>query len=244
MKNQIKMKKWLWVLLVSLSVMEASAQNGSIAEVKPVFEKMKAIKSYSYESLTTAVFPNGQKDQQHTKVYMDRLNKKLSYKTEQQLVMLNQYWLFRADHENKTASVFDVSKYDKKNKDVLPQIESVFQYDMASVFMDSVLSRYGKLLSTTKKNSLVTYKIGFKEEGAALKEMTIVYNSVTQLPESIYFRIENEIQSGRKVRMDILCNNYSVIVPQSVFDEKQYFNIVKGKPVLVQFKNYKLYSVL
>jgi hypothetical protein len=115
---------------------------------------------------------------------------------------------------------------------------------MASVFMDSVLSRYGKLLSTTKKNSLITYKIGFKEEGAALKEMTIVYNSTTQMPESIYFRMENEIQNGKKVKMEIVCNNYSTAVPPSVFDEKQYFNIVKGKPVLVQFKNYKLYSVL
>jgi hypothetical protein len=240
-----QMKRSLWVLVIALfTTIDGFAQNGSMADLKPVFDKMKATKSYSYESLTTAVFPNGQKDQQHTRVYMDRLNKKLSYKSEQQLVMLNQYWLFRADHENKTASVFDVSKYDKKNKDVLPQIESVFQYDMASVFMDSVLSKYGKLLSTTKKDGLITYKIGFREEGAALKEMTIIYNSVTQLPERIYFRMENQIQSGKKVKMDITCSNYSIVVPQSVFDEKQYFNIVKGKPVLVQFKNYKLYSVL
>jgi hypothetical protein len=109
--------------------------------------------------------------------------------------------------------------------------------------MDSVISKYGKLVSTTKKNNLITYKVVFKDEGAALKDMTIVYNQATQLPETISFRLENAVQAG-KVRMDILCKNYTTTVPPSVFDEKQYFNIVKGKPVLVQFKNYKLYSVL
>lgn len=237
-------KAFLIVCMIVMSVADVFAQGGAITELKPVFEKLKSLKSYSYESQTTALFPNGQKDQQHAKVYMDRLNKKLSYKTEQQLVVLNASWLFQADHEHHTASVFNVSKYDNKHKDVLPQIESIFQYDMASMFMDSVLTKYGKLLSTTQSNNLVTYKVGFRDPGAALKEMNIVYNTVTQLPEQISFKMESPMQGGKKVKMEIVCKNYNTQVPASVFDEKQYFNLVKGKPVLVQFKNYKLYSEL
>jgi outer membrane lipoprotein-sorting protein len=91
MKYQIKMKRWLWILIAGLfATVAASAQSSSIGDLKPVFERLKSIKSYSYETLTTAVFPNGQKDQQHNHVYMDRLNKKFSYKSEQQTVMLKQ----------------------------------------------------------------------------------------------------------------------------------------------------------
>jgi outer membrane lipoprotein-sorting protein len=241
----IQMKRCCLILIaIVFTTVKAFAQNGSVNELKPVFEKLKAIKSYSYETQTTALFPNGQKDVQHTRISMDRLNKKLTYKSEQQMIMLNQRWLFKADHENKTASVFDVSKYDKKNKNVLPQIESIFQYDMASLFMDSVISKYGTLVSAIKANTLTTYKIAFKNEGAALKEMILVYNSATQMPESISFKMENQMQNGKKVKMDIICKNYSAVVPQSLFDEQQYFHMVKGKPVLVQFKSYKLYSVL
>jgi len=209
-----------------------------------MFDRLKSLKTYSYEYRTLGRFPGGQKDEMLSQVWMDRAGQKLCYKNREQLVMMNPEWIFKADHGQHTASIFRISSYNKRNKDVLPDVRNIFQYDMASVFMDSVLLQYGQLLSSSVKGDLSTYRVGFSS-GGPLKEVMIVYNTARQLPESIYFRTETKTDNqGGEIVMEIWCRNYSLTVPASVFDEKQYFSLRNGKAVLNQFKNYKIYSVL
>jgi hypothetical protein len=102
--------------------------------------------------------------------------------------------------------------------------------------------KYGKLLSAKKDGVLTTYRIGFTAS-ASIKQVTIVYNEVSQLPESIYVR--TTIGEGSRARQtEILCNNYKAIVAPAVFDERTYFSVSKNKVVLTQYKNYKVYSLL
>lgn len=239
------LKKIIICLLVStLPFAGSQAQTGAITELKPIIERLKEVKAYSYQNHTSVIFPNGQKDQVTITVFMDKSNKRLCYKSKNEVVLLNREWMFKADHINKTAGVFNIRSYNKKNKGSLPAIESVFKYDMAAMFLDSVVLRSGKILSSTKKGVLTTYKIGFTNN-SSIKEMVLVYNTSTLFPESISFKAEEKYDAkGRKIITETVCDHYTASVSGPVFDEHQYFSIVKGKPVLAQYKNYKVYSVL
>ncbi|KAA5532227.1 hypothetical protein F0919_15625 [Taibaiella lutea] len=220
------------------------AQQHSITELKPVFERLKGLKTYSFENHTKATYSNGQKQEATTKIYMDKGNKCLSYVNEGESVLLNKTWVYKASHINKTAQVFKLDAYNKRNKGILPELQSLFKFDLSTAFVDSVLLTHGKMLSSDKKGTKVTCTLAIAGL-PYIKQVIIVYDEGTFLPESIYMRTESPPDaSGRKTVTETICDNYKTAVPASVFDEHQFFAIVKGKPVLTQYKNYKVYSVL
>jgi outer membrane lipoprotein-sorting protein len=234
----------LLALLNALLLPSVFAQQHSVTELKPVFEKLKGLKAYSFENHTKASYSNGQKQEATTKVYMDKGNKCLSYVNEGESVLLNKTWAYKASHINKTAQVFKLDAYNKRNKGVLPELQSLFKYDLSAAFVDSVLLTHGKMLSSDKKGTKVTCTLAVVGL-PYIKQVIIVYDDGTLLPESIYMRTESPPDgSGRKTVTETVCDNYKTTVPASVFDEHQFFAIVKGKPVLTQYKNYKVYSVL
>jgi hypothetical protein len=236
-------KKFLTCLsALMLLCLPVFAQQGSMNDLRTVFNKLKAIKTYSFENHTDAVFPNGQKDAVVTKVFMDKTKQSLFYTNKGETLLLNPHWVYKANHIAKTTQVFDLAAYNKRNKKAFPALQTLFQYDMMSQFVDSVVMKYGKLLSAKKDGVLTTYRIGFTAS-ASIKQVTIVYNEVSQLPESIYVR--TTIGEGSRARQtEILCNNYKAIVAPAVFDERTYFSVSKNKVVLTQYKNYKVYSLL
>jgi hypothetical protein len=235
---------WYCILLLSLVVDRSYAQKNNINDLRPIIEKIKTIKVYSYTTTTKAIFPNGKKEQLIAQTYMDRVNKKYAYKSTDQIVIVNKDWVFKVDHKNKSVGVYNIPAYYKKHKEPLAQINTIFEKDMTAFFMDSLVSKYGTLLSTAIKEQLTTYEIGFSPE-AALKKMLLVYNTAKQLPESIFFKLESVLDSkGSKAITETTCNNYSTTVNNSVFEVSPYFSIVKGKVLLNQYKNYKVYSEL
>lgn len=225
-----------------LLCLPAFAQQGAMKDLRIVFDRMKAMKVYSFENHTDAVLPNGKKDAAVTKVYMDKVKQCLFYTNRGETLLLNPHWVYKANHIAKTAQVFDLVAYNKKNKKAFPVIQALFEYDMVSGFLDSVVMKHGKLLSAKKDGALSTYQIGFGAN-ASIRQITIVYNEARQLPESIY--IKTVVGEGsRKAESVTLCNNYKVIIPATVFDEHTYFSVTRGKVALTQYKNYKVYSLL
>lgn len=236
------MRKIISAIVVMLLGSAAFAQQSSMKDLQAVFSHLKALKTYSFENHTNATFSNGQSDAVVTKVYMDKARQCLFYTNKGETLLLNNKWVYKADHINKATQVFDLTAYNKRNKKVLPVMQTLFQYDVISEFVDSVVMKYGKLLSSKKDGALTTYNIGFPST-ASLKQVLIVYNEVSQLPESISIKTLTG-EGGRKMESEIVCNNYKSNVPAAVFDEHVYFSVAGGKVSLMKYKNYKVYSLL
>lgn len=222
------------------------AQNPS--ELNQVLQKLKSIKTYSYETEANAVFPDGKKDRKITRVYMDAANLRLQYADDFQVVLLNKDWLFKADHRSKQASVFHVRSYDKKNKGMLPELASVFEQHTMTRFLDSVVLKEGKLSPVKRKGDLVIYKINFPESNY-LQWIEIVFNEKKQLPETI--RTSSRFSEGRGpngqpmiTTLETISRNYSIRIDPKVFDEQQFFKKNGNKIALNQFKNYKVSTIL
>jgi len=245
------MKK-IWVVLCScillaVTALPAPGQDASMAEFRNIMNRLKSLKTYSYETETKAVFPDGKRQTKVNTLYMDAPNKRLCYYNNYLLVLLTPKWAFKADHVKKNASVFDVVKYNDRYKEALPEVETIFKSNLTSMFVDSVVLGAGTLLSAKKNGNRTTFTIGFPN-GSPLKKMVMVYDYSSQLPESITMSAWYATgRSGGKatgVAMETTSRNYTLSVPEAVFDTRKYFSIRQGKAVLAQYKNYKLTSIL
>ena len=238
-------------LLIALIVFAATAtaQQPGMADLKAVFNRFKSYATYSFDAEMHAVFPNGKKEEMHTAVYMDKPGKRLCYTTSEQVLILTRQWAYQADHKAKCVSIFDVEKYDQKYKKYLPGLEEVFASDITSLYIDSVLLKSAKLKSSLRKAGKSTYNLSFPE-GMVIKEMTIVVNDASGLPESITLRSFHPRSDGSwnksagGTTYEVTCRNYTNTVPDKVFDTARYFLIKGGKASLVQYKNYKLLATL
>lgn len=223
------------------------AQQGTMADLMRVTAKLRALKTYSYQTETNARFPNGKTDRMKTEVYMDGPQKRLCYKTNLQVLLLTPKWAFKADHRNKTASVFDVVKYNAKFKNALPELEEVFKSNLAANYLDSLVMKKAKLTSAKRTGTVMTYKLGFPD-GFYIREMIIAYDEQKELPEEI--RIVSSYDKNGKASeekgtsYETVCKGYSKTVPEKVFDMGQYFRIMGNKAQLQQYKNYKLSAIL
>ncbi len=245
--NVAALKRWIICGLLCFLPGRIWAQDATMADLRTAVVQMKALKTYSYETTTNAVFPGGKKDQTVTNVYMDGPGKRLCYKTKVQVLLLTSQWAYKADHRSKNVSVFNVVKYNDKYKKALPELESVFKNNLAAAFMDSVVLRSCKLVAAKKKGETVTYTLHFPKDHS-IEEMVIVYDYARKLPDLI--RIKT-FQAGdlagtreRGMHMETISKGYTSNVPESIFNVQQYFSVKGGKVALTQFKNYKVSSIL
>lgn len=230
-------------LVLLLTGFGARSQEPGMAELRTAVGELKALKTYRYETETTAVFPGGKKDRMTTKVYMDAPGKRLGYQTDYELLVLTPQWVFKADHKRKIASVLNVPKYDRQHKKELGEIEKLFKSNLTATFLDSVVLRNGKLASAKKSGDLMTFVLRFPDD-FSIEEVVMVYNSATRLPESVKIRtfypgdLSGSPEKGTVI--ETFSTGYSVTVPAKVFDTGQYFRIQNGKPVLLRYKDYKV----
>jgi hypothetical protein len=229
----------LCILLLLYAAVAAAQHN--MAELRPVLDKLKALKHYAYESHARVVFPNGQQDELVTRVCMDRNSQRMFYSNKGELLLLNKTWVCKLNHTRAIAQVFKLSAYQAKHKGSLGDLQGLFRIDMSALFIDSVIAQKGRLTSVERKDGLVTYKVLFPGE-ASLKEFLLVYNEQKQLPERIFLKMAQ--QGASAASSEVVCSGYTTDIPDSVFDERNYFTIQKGRPVLRQYKNYKVYSAL
>jgi len=220
----------------------------SAPELQSVLQKLKSIRTYSYETEAKAVFPDGKRDRKLTRVYLDAANRQLQYVDDYQVVLLNKDWMFKADHRSKQASIFNVRSYDKKNQGLLPSLGSVFEQHTMARFLDSVVLKEGKLAPVKKKGDLTTYRITFPES-TYLQWIEIVFNEKKQLPELI--KTMSRFTEGRGnngqvlvTTLETISRNYTTIIDPKVFDEQQFFRKNGDKIALNQFKTYKVSTIL
>jgi len=238
-----KVRCILLSLLCLLQAARVMAQEHNMAELRPVLERLKALKQYSYESRAHVVFPNGQTDDMTTQVSMDKSGQRLFYSNKGETLLLNNTWLFKLSHTKSMAQVFKLSAYRKMHKGAAGDIQALFKIDMMAMFIDSVICKQGRLASADRKEGMVTYKVLFPAE-ASLKELQLVYNEQKQLPERIYLKMVMQQPGKTAVSSEVSCSGYTTSFPDKVFDEHNYFSIEKGRPVLSRNKNYKVYSAL
>lgn len=243
--NILKYK--LALLLCCLCFASVRAQDAGKQELKAVVARIKELRTYSYETLSKGSFPGGKQQERLSHVYMDGPGKKLCYSNEQILLLLTPKWAYKVDHYNKHVSIFDVNRYNKKNGEALPELESVFRSNLTATFLDSVLLPVGKLISAKKKGSLTTFTVKFPA-GYAVEEMVIVYNYASQLPESVtsksFYPGDQKNTRNKGTEIVMISRKYSLEVPAAVFNTDQYFSVRNGKPILARYKNYKVSSIL
>jgi len=241
MRTILKYTGPLFVLCCWLSF-SAAAQDK--AAFNKVITRLKALRNYSYQTETNAVFPNGKKEKMKTEVCMDAAHRRLYYKTGSQVLLLTDKWAYKADHSNKKVSVFDVVRYNKKYKKEMPELQEVFKNGLMAVFLDSVLLKSGTLRSAKQEGSRTTYVLSFPED-ALLQEMTLVYDDKQDLPERIKVRsFYREGQGKKGTSIETVSSGYSLQVPEDVFHTDRYFRVEGGKVQLQQYKNYTISSIL
>lgn len=228
---------------------QAVAQNPGMAELKTALARFKAFQTYGFESEMNAVFPDGSKDRMKMVLYMDKPGKRVYYSNDGQTMLVTEKWAFQADHKSRKASVFNVAKYNEKYKTYLPEVQQLFSEDLTSLYIDSFLLKQGKLKASKRAAHLSTYELSFPANNA-IKELVIVVNETTGLPETIRMRSFQPSPEGRYNKskggttIETVCRNYRKTVPESVFDPMKYFQVKAGKAYLLQYKNYQLTSIL
>lgn len=248
LKADCLFRKWLLPFLLVAWLPGSRAfggDGGSMKELHTIMNRIKNIQTYSFVSEAHAVFPSGERDDLHTTVYMDVAGQRLFYQNEHQVLLLNRKWVFQADHDAKTARVFNVDRYNAQYKAYLPELQEVFKSNLAATFIDSVLLLSGKLKSAVRHGDLGTFVLVFPKS-SAMQEFTLVYDYAKGLPESIRTRSYLPPSGGERkgTSYEMIYKAYSRKVPESVFDVGQYFQVSGKKVLLRRFKHYTISSIL
>lgn len=246
-QNGFAMLLCLMLCIAGLSPARAQSAQQDMARFRAVFQKIQSLPAYQYETVTNATYPNGQKDQLNTRFCVDRNKKRLYYKTNSELLIISDQWIFSADLFNKQISIFNKSKY-AKYKDQLPDFNAFFNSGLIKSLADSTIFRYATVRKMDTSGDLLTFKLGFPK-GFYVEDFVLVYNMKTALPNTIRFRQKyaNGQQAGSSAKSSVyetVCKNYTREVSENTFDTRKYFYIGGGKVRLLQFKNYHVSSVL
>lgn len=235
-------------LLVAMTC-SLHAQTDDQQALNEVVSGIKNLKTYSYEAAMVAMFPNGQQDEIVNKVYMDAPHKCLRYSNKTQIVILNKKWFYRADHASHTVSIFNVVTYSKKTRRDPEELNNVFKGgNVIDFFLDSVLAKQAKIKSISVRDDRISIAFDFGAR-SHIKDFQIVYNREQQLPElikmtTIYRNEGAGNDKNNQTTMSIVCRNYSGTIAQEVFSTDKYFRLINGKISLLQYKNYKVSSIL
>lgn len=238
--------------VLCISWTQVTAQhNDKLKELKSIFDALKGLKTYSYEMDLHAVFPDGSKDKIHSEIYMDKANERLYYVTDLQVMLLNKKWFYQVEHPGKKVRVFDVTKYNKKYKDQLPELKEVFNTDAVTMFIDSFLVQYAKIKSYAKEGNIATFTLSFPD-GSHIKEFVLKYDYDKQLPALLKLKVQQSegdgiAEDGRKrktITYDYLCSKYNKTIPEQLFNPHQFFEFKNGKVTLLKYKEYKLFTII
>jgi len=227
--------------------LRAQSPQQDMAKFRAVFQKIQDLPVYQYETVTDASFPNGQKDRLTARLCVDRKNKRLYYKTNSELLIIGQQWIYSADLFNKRINIFNKNQY-PKYKDRLPDFNGFFKGGLIKNLMDSVIFRYASACKADRSGDLLTFRLNFPK-GFYVEDFVLVYDTKTELPRTIRFRLKYAGGGpaggpSQSAVYETVCKNYSKQIPEQFFDTGNYFYVRDGKVKLLKFINYKVSSVL
>lgn len=237
----------IFFIITSKGVVSAQSSKQEFAKLQSVFQKLQQLPEYQYETETNAIYPNGTKDKLSTLLCVNRKEKELYYQTNNQILIINKKWIYNADLFNKTVSILSKRRY-AKYKDQMPNPDDFFDGKTIGNLMDSTILNKAVLKDVDHNGDLITYKLGFAK-GSYFDEFVLVYNSKTELPQLIRFRVKynngkNADGSSQNSIYETICKNYKVKLSDEVFDTKKYFYVKDGKVKLLKYKNFKVSAVL
>lgn len=209
--------------------------------------RLKSLSVYQYETETKALFPNGQKDEIHAQLYVDRPREQICYRTNKQLLVMNKKWIYKADFSNEMVNIFSNTQYEKY-KAYLPDRDELFSGKLLWGFIDSAILKRARLLDSERKGDLLTFKLEFPDD-FYIQSFVLEYDESKGLPRLIKIRAlysEGSSWDGNtsKTIYETTSKNYQLKVPDSVFDTDRLFKVTGGKIHLLQYKNYKVSSIL
>lgn len=231
------------ILLLLTFTYNSGAQSLNVSDFRAVVGKIKQLNRYSYNTVTTAVFPNGKTDVLKTTTYMDTRKMNYAYKTDHEQVIMNNKWFFRAHHSRKFVSVFDLKKYSEKYPGPSGDLSAVFKSSLATDFLDSVVTSGGKLKTAKREGNIASFEFEFHKD-APLKSLVLKFNESSGLPEYIYMNTSYEDRYGKKTSYKIVCNGYTGTFSDAAFNTDDLFSVSGGKVSMLKYKNYKISSIL
>lgn len=236
------MKNLIYLLLLLTCASSLHAQDLKLSDFKIVLHKIKMIDKYTYVNRTSAIFPNGQKDEMTTSTFIDKSSNKLAYRNEIEHIILNAQWFYKVSFAEQYVSIFDVNSYKKKYGAQQGDLAAVLKSVDAVNLIDTLVNNHGKLLKGKQNGNISEFEFEFAKD-SYLKSFILKFDNTTGLPNLVYFKSVSEDPYGRKIEMNVTCEGYKKDFPLSEFDTAKFFSKVGSKVTLHKYSKYKLTTI-
>lgn len=164
-----------------------------------------------------------------------------------QTIFKNNHWYYKADHDNKTVIVADLSKIPRGTSDGAMRAQ---QQQAGLRVADSLLLKYAtvKLLSapgaTVLKLELSfapeVYMRSIVVEYDQQKDRLLLYKLVTERP----YQIDDETEEEEYAEQTMIAKNFSYSVPSELGNADALFTEKDGRIILTKHRGYKVVSML
>lgn len=234
------MKKYLLTLIcICCFFSQVCASMDTLAKVKEILGQFRSLNAYGYGYVVTNTYPGVAPVKAEGIVYIDKSKRSLYEKGDYSTTVLNDSWYYKAEHEAKSVSVVYLPHTrHKQEQNYLNQ----FFNGSAMYIPDSILERYGHILSYTQTASQVSFRLRLTNSNYQnLFEM--VYDKVHKIPVSLSVQTAG-IVNGNRIRQDVRCSSFKAIVPPGIFSVSPFFDVRSGKVQLKQYGRYKIHSEL
>ncbi len=242
--------KNVFFLGVILLCTRASIRSQQIAaeldSAKSILRQLKTLGKVSYKYSIGIEYPNKQHDRIEGTIYENNGSKILYNNCDAFTMLYNGNWFFKADHRNKTVTVFNLDKTTDKGNEKRVVDKDIFSNQMASRFIDSILIKYATLKSFSRSGDTVNINLAFPPR-LTVKEFSFSY--VQQTEQVISFHVEvfqaTDPDNNNKGIKQII--NY-----QRIGDEAEsrnsntdnFFVVNNGKLFLKKYNEYKVIAKL
>jgi len=226
----------------------------STQQRKDALQIMSAItaqRDYTYRYVVNGTFPDGTRDQYKGVSYVSSRLRSVYTQTGINSLLLTPAWYMQADHVNKRVSILSMDAYYKKQPAGSGPVNDMFSNNSMNAYLDTVVLKHGIVQQYEEQASgQVRFVLTFPP-ALYLKKLEVIYDRKKALPVKVAINaFYQEEQGGRPAKAqrgtskEIICDQYSLQVPDKVFKTEPFFTVSKGKVVLRQFKNYKISTLL
>ncbi len=259
MKKKLPVSRFLFLLIPaalligsifyvkgSHSQPDAAAQEDQHNPMYHLMEQIGALKDFTYKTEVFAEFPTGEKDKMEITVAVDSTHQRLFYDSKIATYLIVGDYLYKADHDQKTVSVFSVRQRDAKMKGAAESLKTaIFDQSGYKVLMDSLMIKHAKIVREELGGPEWRYWLTFPGNNS-LKSMYIAFNPAENIPRKVSmesFTPDARFSDNNGVKgtsMHVICTGYSRVLPDSLFDTHRFFDVQGNKVVATRFRNYKL----
>lgn len=236
-------------LLIMFSGQLSAQALSPLDKLKEITRQIKTMKTYGYDYEINAIFPNGQTDRLTGETFTDGANMMLFNKSNAHTILLSPNWLYRADHRNKSITVVNLSRH-FNHKDQQEWYDGMFNSNISSGFLDSIVVKHGVLKAYRERNDTVSIEVVFSVP-IPLKKIELTFDYKNKIPvavkiHSFYPQDESTTDQPGKIGTShtVSCTNYRKDIRMFPADFIKYFAVKGEKIELSQYRNYKLHTLL